>query len=74
MKDYRKELPEYTEIFSSTIEDQLAFIKSIFAANNIEFVVRGDSHAAIPQGAIPARIFVKKQDVEKAQVLLMSLK
>ena len=39
--------PDFTELFSSSEEGQIVFVKSVLDSAGIPFIVRGDSHAGI---------------------------
>jgi hypothetical protein len=64
---------DFIELFSSSIEDQIAFVKSILDSAGIPFIIRGDSHAGISHAVISTQIWVKKEDVQKTKDLLKEL-
>jgi hypothetical protein len=61
---------DFIELYSSTLEDQITFVVSVLESASIQYIVRRNSHAGIPQAAIPLCVSVKKKDIKVAQNLL----
>ncbi|HNR12569.1 MAG TPA: DUF2007 domain-containing protein [Thermodesulfobacteriota bacterium] len=64
---------DYQEIYSTANRGELAFIRSIFEAEEIRFVMLGDEVAGIYPSVLPARILVSRDDVERAREVLKSV-
>jgi hypothetical protein len=64
------ESDEFEELLYSQNESFILFVKSVLDSANIHFVVRDECwHVYMPR-IVPSRIFVRKNDVEKARSLL----
>jgi hypothetical protein len=63
-------LPEYVELLYTHDAGLIAIIKSILDNADITYIFQGDSYAYLHPTILPARLFVRKKDAQKARDLL----
>ena len=71
MKNY---FSQYKQIVETHNPGDIAFIKSILLAEDIEHLIQGESVAPYLLNALPMRLLVRKDKAEKAKELLKDLK
>lgn len=68
--DPKEELIEYEEVMFTFHPGDIAFIKSILDAEGIAYYFQGEQFNYIQPLAVPARLMVEKEQVEKVRELL----
>ena len=63
------ESDEFEELMYSHSESFISFVKSVLDSAGIQYIVSNDSHVYL-RHLVPSRIFVRKNDFEKARSLL----
>ena len=63
---------EFQEIFSTFDLAEIAFVKSIFAANHIQYEIQ-DENSSVYLLSVPSRFLVSKTQMEFAKTLLKDL-
>jgi hypothetical protein len=70
----KKDFEEYELILETHNPGDIAFIKSILIAENIDFYIQGENVAPYLFNALPMRLLVKKDNAEKAKEILKDIK
>ena len=65
---------EFVEILATFNQGDIAFIKSIFEANNIIYFIEGENFLQVRPLAEPAKIKVDSTQMEDAKALLKDFK
>ena len=64
----------YVEVYSTFIATDIAFIKSLFDANNISYFIGGENFLQVRPLVVPAKIIVEESQMEIAKELLKEFK
>ncbi len=70
----KSDFGEYTLILETHNPGDIAFIKSILLAENVEHYIQGESVAPYLFNALPMRVLVRKDQAEKAKEVLKEIK
>jgi hypothetical protein len=70
----KNDFEEYQLILETHNPGDIAFIKSILIAENIDFYIQGENVAPYLFNALPMRLLVKKDNAEKAKEILKDIK
>ena len=70
----KNKFAEYEQILETHNPGDIAFIKSILLSENIAHFIQGESVAPYLLNALPMRLMVSKDHVEKAKEILKDLK
>ncbi len=70
----KKEFIDYKEVLSTLNPGDIAVIKSILDSANITYFFQGENFNYWGDGVIPARLMVKKDQVEEVKEILKDLK
>ncbi len=68
------EFIDYKEVLSTLNPGDIAIIKSVLDSEGITYFFQGENFTYWGRGVIPARLMVKKDEVEKAREILKDLK
>jgi hypothetical protein len=72
--DSKTESFDYKEVLSTFRPGDIAMIKSILDGENITYFFQGENFTYLDPFVVPARLMVKKDEVEKAKELLKDFK
>jgi len=69
-----KDFTEYVSVLETHNAGDRVFIKSIFDAEGIVYFIQGENVAPYLFNALPMRVMVRKDQVEKAKDILKDIK
>lgn len=68
------EFIDYKEVLATRNMGDIAVIKSILDSANITYFFQGENFVSLKPHVVPARLMVKKEQVEEVKAILKNLK